>query len=120
MKILRLSGFPVVLRALWVLAALFLLFTGVNAQFEPPPPVGHPAEAFMLSYGGMLILGAPASAIVIYLEQLLREGAVITTDTPMAIQWLMLWSLLCVIGFLQWFVLVPTLFRLALWSRHSH
>ena len=98
---LKITGFPAVIRALWVIGTLFLLWSGSDA------PAGHPMEPFMVSYLGMLLASAPTGLIVVPLEQQLRAHDVITSTTPMLMQWGMLWSLTFVIGYFQWFLLLP-------------
>ena len=103
----KLTGFPSVLRALWIAFALALLYTGASAEWELAPPAGHPAETRMLSELGMLALGGPANWIVIDFEQSLQASGWITSKFSILLEWLLLWPALAALGYVQWFVAIP-------------
>lgn len=108
---------PVFLRIVWICCALAVL--GLTLWLDGS---GENSDAMVLFLGGMLLLCAPISFLVVggfvWLIQLQEWSGIKFLDV-LGVRLggvVLLWVVLMLAGYLQWFYLVPALrSRLAVW-----
>lgn len=94
-----------VVRALWIVAALFVLVVTISSYDGKPL-----SDIWVFLTWLMLILSFPAGLVVSAAHYALGSAFSITVETSylsLALEWLVYF----VLGYLQWFVLLPWLWR---------
>lgn len=95
----------------WLIISGVLLASGLASFFVEPPPIHFPDEMRAGSYWEMTLIGFPTSVLGFALSYLME-----TLGFWPAAPWTLWhfvtdWLLVFAFGTMQWFVLVPRLFR---------